>query len=260
MNSLLHIAHTAAAHARKVVMSHYAETAYEVKDDLSPVTVADRAAHDIIMEHLTATGIAILSEEAEGVPLPYPERIWIVDPLDGTKGFIRKTGDFSIMIALLEEGRPVLAVVDAPVMDRHYFALRGEGAYVVKNGETRKLQVSDRVAPTSRGLLSVNHAQPYMLEVMETLGVTEIIQVGSVGIKAGHIADNLADFYLNRGALGEWDVCAPELILTEAGGTVTDVRGELLMYGNPDHRITHGIVFSNTACHNEVVKTLSEII
>lgn len=256
IQKLLHHARTAATHAGTVIVSHYAETEYEIKDDNSPVTKADTASHEILMEHLLPLGIPVLSEEAEGMPLPYPERMWIIDPLDGTKGFIKKTGDFSVMIALLEQGRPVLAVVDAPILKKQYYATMGGGSYVAQGTEERKLTVSSRLAPETRGLLSVNHAAPYMFEVMKTLGVTETVSIGSIGIKAGYIAEDLADFYLTRGALGEWDVCAPELILTEAGGTATDEHGNPLCYGNEDHRIKHGLVMTNTSCHKEVIESL----
>lgn len=257
MHELLSCAQEAARDAASVIMSHYHDVAYEMKEDNSPVTKADRAAHDCIVRHLDTTGIPILSEEAEGVSLPYPERMWIIDPLDGTKGFLKKTGDFSVMIALIEHGRPVLGVVDAPVLKKHYYAIAGAGAFRVHGGAPVRLRVSDRRTPSIRGLLSVNHAAPYMHSLMETLRVTETVAVGSVGIKAGYIAEDLADFYVTRGALGEWDVCAPEIILAEAGGRVTDEQGNALLYGNPDHHITHGLVMSNTTSHSDILEALA---
>lgn len=256
MNDLLVHAQRAAHDAASVIMSHYSDVAYEMKDDNSPVTIADRAAHECLMGRLSETHIPILSEEDVGVPLPYPEYLWIIDPLDGTKGFLKKTGDFSVMIALLHFGRPILAVVDAPVLMKQYYASRDGGSFLTHNGQTKRLSVSQRTAPRTRGLLSVNHAAPYMYAVMDTLGVTETVAVGSIGIKAGYIAEDTADFYLTRGALGEWDVCAPELILTEAGGSVTDTNGQPIVYGNKDHRIAHGLVMSNTTSHEEVLHAL----
>jgi 3'(2'), 5'-bisphosphate nucleotidase len=256
MYTLLPIARTAAQNAGAVIMDRYAEIAYELKEDHSPVTVADTAAHHIILDTLSQTNIPILSEEALGIPLPYPEHLWVVDPLDGTKGFIKKTGDFSVMIALLERGRPVLAVVYAPYMKKEYYAILGKGSYLFENSIEKRIYVSNRTGNALRGLLSVNHAAPYMIDVMHTIGVQETVSIGSVGIKAGYIGEDRADFYVTHGALGEWDVCAPELILTEAGGRVTDTNGNLLCYGNDDHRIKHGLVLSNGMSHDAVLAAL----
>jgi len=256
MPPLLDLARNAATQAGEVILSHYGSTAFELKGDNSPVTQADQDANDILIRTLTQSGIAILSEENEGITLPYPDRLWIIDPLDGTKGFINHTDDFSVMIALVEQGRPTIAVVFAPVMGKLYYATLGGGAFVVDTEGERQLHVSDRRGSDLRALFSVNHLSPYMLAVAETLGSTEHHAIGSVGIKAGYIAENKADFYLTRGPLGEWDVAAPELILREAGGTVTDEHGDLLCYGNADHRIKHGIVLSNSMAHENILAAL----
>jgi 3'(2'), 5'-bisphosphate nucleotidase len=246
MDNLLTLAREAAKKAGEAIIPHYGTDAFTLKDDNSPVTKADTAADAVLEEMLRSSGIPILSEEdAERTSLPYPERIWIIDPLDGTKGFLNHTDDFSVMVALLEQGRPVLAVVHAPILRKHYFALQGGGAFVEDDAGVRPLHVSNRVPPELRGLVSVNHAAQYMFDICTKLSVKETVAVGSIGIKSGYIAEDRADFYVNRGGLGEWDVCAPELILTEAGGMVTDENGELLCYGSEDHRIKHGVVFSN---------------
>lgn len=262
MDSLLTIARDAAHTAGQAILTYYdhahADLGIKIKDDNSLVTLADTKANTILFEMLGETQIPILSEEALGYTLPYPERLWIIDPLDGTKGFLNHTDDFSVMIALIEHGRPVLAVVDAPVLQKQYFALRGGGSYLTDGTTERTLTVSTRTIPDLRGIVSVNHAAPYMFTVCETLNVTETIAIGSIGIKAGYMAEDLGDFYLTRGALGEWDVCAPELILTEAGGTATDTHGAPLFYGNVGHRIQHGIVFSNGVVHKEVLDALAK--
>ncbi len=249
-----------ARESAEIIRTFYGTALVTEKKDSSPVTEADIAAHEHIAKRLKETAIPILSEEdAELRALPYPERIWIVDPLDGTKGFINGTDDFSVMIALIEHGRPVLSVVHLPIGDIVYSAVRGSGAWVHHNGKRETLHVSNRMQPHLRGMLSVNHLAPYMLALNEQLSVTETVSVGSVGIKAGYIAHDKADFYVNQGKLGEWDVCAPELILTEAGGMVTDTRGEPLFYGSEDHRITHGVVFSNGTAHDLILAALAEI-
>jgi 3'(2'), 5'-bisphosphate nucleotidase len=242
--TLLTIARTAARAASTRIMSHYG---------------TDTEAHDIIMTFLTDTDIPILSEEAEGHALPHPERVWIVDPLDGTMGFIKQTGDFSTMIALLHHGRPVLAVVDAPVLKEHYYAVRGEGSFLETPDGTTRLTVSDRIIPNLRSVMGIHHQAPYMETVETLLHASTRVTVGSVGIKAGYIGADRGDYYLTRGALGEWDVCAPELILTEAGGTVTDTDGNPLFYGNADFRINRGAVFSNGKAHDAILTALASI-
>jgi 3'(2'), 5'-bisphosphate nucleotidase len=259
MNELLALARRAATEAGKAILAHYGTEEFELKEDNSPVTKADTEANTILMRVLKESGIPILSEETLDIALPYPERLWVVDPLDGTKGFLKHTDDFSVMIGLIHHGRPVLAVVYAPVSAKCYFATEGGGSFLDEGGATKRLHVSTRTSPTLRGLVSVNHAAPYMFDVCRMLDVSEEVAVGSIGIKAGYIAENRADFYLTRGALGEWDVCAPELILSEAGGHVTDERGEELFYGAPDHRIAHGVIFSNSACHDEVRNALASV-
>jgi 3'(2'), 5'-bisphosphate nucleotidase len=232
MNELLALAKSVARACGDVIMSHYGNATVTIKADLSPVTQADTEANDIVFKMLAETGFPILSEETLNVPTPYPETLWVIDPLDGTKGFIKGTDDFSVMIALLKNGQPILSVVYAPAQGKLYYALKGEGSYVEDSAGTRALHVSSRHTENLRAVFSVNHAKPYMHNIATTLGVTQIVSMGSVGIKAGLIGEDMGDYYLNLGALGEWDICAPELILTEAGGMVTDSIGNPLVYGN----------------------------
>jgi 3'(2'), 5'-bisphosphate nucleotidase len=256
---LLTLATDVARESAAIIRRFYGTAHVTEKQDSSPVTEADIAAHEHIAKRLGETGIPILSEEdAELRALPYPEQMWIVDPLDGTKGFIKGTDDFSVMIALIEHGRPVLSVVYLPIGDVVYSAIRGSGSWVHHNGEQETLRVSNRTQPHLRGMLSVNHLAPYMLTLNERLSVAETVSVGSIGIKAGYIAHDKADFYVNQGKLGEWDVCAPELILTEAGGMVTDTHGEPLFYGTEDHRIMNGVVFSNGTAHDLILDAIEE--
>ncbi len=255
MDTLLTKAILAAKEAGDEIMKHYAVTDFETKADGSPVTIADTRSNKILTEHLASTGIAILSEESVGIPLPYPEHLWIIDPLDGTKDFIKKNGDFSVMVGLIENGRPVLGVVYAPAHKTLYYAVKGDGAFVERDGIIKKLAVSERSEKDLRLIRSVNHFTPRMEAVGEKLSAT-FHPHGSIGIKAGLVGEDLGDFFFSWGNLGEWDVCAPEIILIEAGGTVTDCFGNLLSYGTTDHKIEHGLVFSNGACHSRVLEAI----
>lgn len=237
------------------IMKLYELGDFETKHDGSPVTLADTRSHEALVRHLAQTNIPILSEESDGIGHPYPEQLWVIDPLDGTKDFLKKTKDFSVMVGLLEKGRPVLGVVYAPAFDVHYYAEKGGGAYKIENGITTKLTVTTGSEQYLRFLCSVNNFAPYMEMVAEKLSATKTPR-GSIGVKAGLIAEDLGDFFFSQGALGEWDVCAPEIILCEAGGTVTDCEGNPLLYGNPEHRLKQGIVFSNGACHAQVLEAI----
>lgn len=241
----------AARQAGTSIMQLYDITDFETKSDGSPVTVADCAAHDIIHAILKKTHITILSEESDGISLPYPEYLWIIDPIDGTKGFINSTGDFAIMIGLIKQGVPILGVVYAPTRDSLYYALRGEGAYVVHNGITKKLLLSEYTHTPLRFVCSSNHYNMHMEYVREKLGAVKV-PMGGIGIKTTFITENKGDFFFTGASLGEWDVCAPHCILEEAGGTVTDCYGKPLIYGNPDHRIASGAIFSHPACHTDI--------
>lgn len=259
MHPLLNIAITAAREAGDFIMTQYGAPDINTKDDHSPVTQADMGAHDRILLHLRHTDIPVLSEESsetEFPTFPYPDALWIVDPLDGTRDFINMSGDFSVMIGLLEKGQPTLGVVYAPAHNTLFSATLGHGTYMEHNGVTQRLQVSNRTSPDLRFICSKNHFTPYMEAVAAKLVVSNSTPHGSVGIKASILGANLGDFFFYTGALGVWDVCAPQLIATEAGGTVTDMHGSPLAYATMNHRLPTGVVFSNTVCHEEVLTAL----
>ncbi|MCF7815905.1 MAG: 3'(2'),5'-bisphosphate nucleotidase CysQ [Candidatus Pacebacteria bacterium] len=255
MNSLLDIAIAAAKHAGDEIIKLYATTTHETKDDGSPVTVADMRSNEILTDHLSKTNITILSEESEGIATPYPEQMWIIDPLDGTKDFLEKTGDFSVMIGLLENGRPTLGVVYVPVHDILYYATKGSGAFLLSKEVTTRLSISDKPTSPLRFLRSVHNFSPYMKAVTEKLSA-QLLPRGSIGVKAGILCSNAGDFFFSLGNFGEWDVCAPEIITLEAGGSVTDCEGNPLFYGTKNHRVEHGILFSNTACYKNVLDAI----
>lgn len=254
MNPLLTLAIHAATEAGTEIKRLYATTDFERKDDGSPVTIADTRSNEIVIELLSESGIAILSEESPSISLPYPEQLWIIDPLDGTRDFIEKTGDFVVMIGLLEEGRPVLGVVYAPLHETLYYAELGMGAWKMQGDVVEKLTVSTRTEDL-RFVRSIHHATHEMQEVARKLNAT-FIPRGSMGIKAGMVCEGKGDFFYTRGKVGEWDVCAPEIITLEAGGQVTDCTGSPLFYGSEDHRIQNGILFSNKVCHTDILRAL----
>lgn len=231
-----------------------------------PVTAADKAANDCILNNLQAAfgtrNCAYLSEETFKSQ-PAAERlghdwVWIIDPLDGTKDFIKRTGEYALHIALAYQGRPVLAVVACPGQGKLYYAAQGQGTFL----ETRDAQGQFHSQParvSSRDrfqemtiVASRSHRNPRFNQLLEKFPVQQQRQVGSVGGKIAAIVDQTADLYLalsGDSAPKDWDFAAPELILTEAGGQFTRFDGSLLQYNREDVVQWGGILASNGTCH-----------
>ncbi len=239
--------------------------AVDRKDDDSPVTAADREANELIVGGLGAAfpDDAILSEELpdDGSRIGRA-RVWMVDPLDGTKDFIRGHEGFSTMIGLLDGAAPVLGVVYQPIGDKLYFAARGGGAFLSRRGGApERIHVSDvRVASEIRMVASKSHRTETIDRVRAELGISDELNVGSVGLKLGLIAEGLRDLYVNPAGHSKlWDACGPEAILVEAGGRLTDVRGEPLDYRGRELGNVRGLIASNGVLHDEVVTRLAAL-
>lgn len=232
--------------AGAVAMAHYGRAARTDKADASPVTEADRASNHVILEGLRRAfpADAVLSEEAaDSEGRLGAARVWIVDPLDGTKEFLAQNGEFSVMIGLAEGGAPVLGVVYLPDGDVLYAAARGLGAWVERGGRRRPLRRAPVDGRPLRMVQSRSHGDPLTAAVQRALGVTDILPCGSVGVKCARIAEGDRDLYVHPVAyMKEWDTCAPEVVLREAGGSVTDCRGEALRYNKRDPVQPHGII------------------
>lgn len=259
MERLLTIALAAAHEASEAIIAMREGVTHEIKGDGSPVTAADMRAHDIIIEHLTPTNIIILSEESDGIPVPYPEYLWVIDPIDGTKDYMKGGTDFAVMIALLHNGTPVLGVVDAPALNTIFYATAGKGAYKIVDGVATHITGKDMCGEPLQFLCSMHNSAPYMDAVAKALHA-ERMPRGSIGVKGGLLADGVGDFYFTRGRLGEWDACAPEIIFREAGGVVSDCFGNTLTYGNPEHRLQHGILFAQKECFDDVLRAVKKAV
>jgi 3'(2'), 5'-bisphosphate nucleotidase len=254
----------AARIAGSAAMRFYGNAQAVAKEGGSPVTEADHAANEVIVAALRQAfpGDAILSEEsADSAERLSAERVWIVDPLDGTKEFLAQNGEFAIMIGLAIGGRAVLGVVYQPANDILFAAAEGQGATIQRDGgETVPLRCG---APGAEGLRLVgsrSHPDALLVRMQEALGITDVRPSGSVGVKCGLIAQGERDLYVHPVPyLKEWDTCAPEAILREAGGEVTDCHGEPLRYNKPDPRQPHGIVACGPGLLEGVMRTIGPV-
>lgn len=208
------------------------------KDDGSPLTEADLASNRIIAKGLgkIAPQWRILSEESADVPFDerrHWTRYWLVDPLDGTKEFLRKTGEFTINIALIEECFPVLGVVYAPVIGKFYYAARGVGAFCEVGGKIEKLAVAQRCGEVIRVVASRSHRGEKLDAFLEKMGEFEAVSMGS-SLKFCLVAEGAADIYPRLAPTMEWDTAAAQCIVEEAGGKVVDLAGNRLQYNKMD--------------------------
>lgn len=233
--------------------------------DDDPVTQADHAANRVIMPALAREFPAdgLLSEETtDSARRLSKRRVWMVDPIDGTKGFIDGNGDFAVQIGLAVEGRPALGVVYQPAADVLHWAAKGAGAWVTRGDVTTALRVSEETEPARMRLAaSRSHRSPRMDRVVRAFGFTEEVRRGSVGIKIGLVVERQCDLYITLSSkTSQWDTCAPEAILAEAGGRITDLWGEPLQYNTEDVRNYNGVAATNGACHRRVERTLAPLL
>lgn len=254
----------AARAAGRAAMRFYGTALAVEKEGGSPVTEADHAANRVIVDALRAAfpDDAILSEESADSAARLPaERVWIVDPLDGTKEFLAQNGEFAIMIGLAVAGRAVLGVVYQPADDVLFAAAPGEGATIQRGGgETVPLRCGAPGADGLRLVGSRSHPDKLLVRMQEALGITDVRPSGSVGVKCGLIAQGERDLYVHPVPyLKEWDTCAPEAILREAGGDVTDCLGQPLRYNKPDPRQPHGIVACGRGLLDGVLATIRPV-
>jgi len=235
-------------------------------DDVEPVTQADRIANELIVNGLKQQfpSDGILAEESIDTERRLTKsRVWMVDPLDGTNGFIDGNGDFAVQIGLVEETEPVAAVVYAPLADVLYRALVGGGSWIERPlCAPERARVSDRQTFAEMRLAaSRSHRSPRMNKVVQRFGFREEVQRGSVGIKVGLLIEEQCDVYIHLSPrTKQWDTCAPQLILTEAGGRLTDLFGKPLNYNVPDVNNRNGLVASNGVSHDSIVETLAPLL
>ena len=221
----------------KILEIYNSDFAVEEKDDRSPLTAADMASHHAIIDGLKALkpDIPVLSEESKS--LPFKERsgwqtYWLVDPLDGTKEFVKRNGEFTVNIAFIEGDRPVLGVVYVPVTGMMYFGSDGVGAFKRENGQDSPIRVSAFGGGTPRVVASRSHRDERTDEFLAAYPVERLISAGS-SLKLCRVAEGTADMYPRLGRTMEWDIAAGHAVLCAAGGSVSTLDGQTLRYGKP---------------------------
>jgi len=227
-----------AKQAGSAIMNIYSsdDFAIEYKDDHSPLTAADKASHEVIMAGLKKhfPEIPVLSEE--GADIPYAvrkewQRFWLVDPLDGTKEFIKRNGEFTVNIALIENREPISGVVYVPAQDKMYWGIKGEGAWTQQaSDEPQPIKV--RQPDLDEGLtvvMSRSHPSPELEEYLENIKVAESLPIGS-SLKLCVVAEGKADLYPRLGPTMEWDTAAGHAVVVAAEGTVETPEKETLKY------------------------------
>ena len=224
--------------SEKVLHIYQSDFKVSYKEDRSPITAADIASHDIIVKGLRniSRDIPILSEE--GAEIPWEERkkwrrFWLIDPIDGTKDFTQRTGEFTVNIAMIEDGEPVMGVVTAPALKEAFWGIKGEGAHMRdRTGRVHRIRVAEP-KDTLRVVASKNHLNDETRAFIGTLGAHEIVQAGS-SLKFCRIAEGHADIYPRMGPTSEWDTAAAQAVLEGAGGSVKQTYGSLVTYGKSE--------------------------
>lgn len=251
----------------RLVMARYGRVERESKAHDEPVTEADREANAHLVEGLGAAfpEDGILAEES--APRPewwHKERVWCIDPIDGTKEFLAQNGEFAVMVGLAVGSRPALGVVLLPARDVLYFGGPGIGTFEARpaSGEARRLKVSETDdIPEMYVAISRSHRSRRVDEMTRLLGIHREQRSGSTGVKLGMVARGDVDLYLHpsRGTK-RWDACGPEAILVGAGGKLTDCRGRLLDYGTDEVENVSGLIASNGRRHDEIVERVRPVV
>ncbi len=238
---------------RQILKIYETDFSVEHKDDKSPLTAADMASHNTIVAALKqlTPDIPVLSEESATIPFDERSswsRYWLIDPLDGTREFVKRNGEFTVNIALIHEGRVELGVVHVPVTGLTYSACAGGGAFKSLPGQAAQ---AIHVRPLPMGPLAVagsrSHSGDSLLKFLDQLGPHELVSMGS-SLKICLVAEGVADLYPRLGLTSEWDTAAAQCVVEEAGGQVTGLDMQQLRYNTKDSLLNpHFFVFGDAS-------------
>jgi len=258
----LDIAIKAAQEASSVILDIYQKD-YNTftKTDDSPVTDADLKSNKKINEILSDTKYSILSEEdVDDQSRLSKDMIWIVDPLDGTSDFIDKTGEFTVMIALIQNKKPILGVIAWPTEKILFVAQKNCGAFRYSNDKWDKISVT-KIENLSecRTIGSRHHLSDKEKKFIKKLGVKDFTSIGS-SLKVGKISSGEAEAYITTtNKMKEWDTAASYCVITEAGGKMTDMSGNQITYNNKSVYHQNGILVTNGLIHDKIVKEFKKL-
>ena len=270
----LDVACEIARDAGAIVLKHYeAGATADAHKDGEPVTIADRESDVFIVDALRQAfpHDVIVSEESVGelTPPPPPDgvdqepsRIWYVDPMDGTSDFVKRTGDFVVMIGLAVAGWPALGAVYHPLTGTLYRGGHGLPAESIVGDRRTELRVSQISEPAeARLVVSRSHTPDIIVDIAERLGIEHMEKCGSVGLKAARVAEGAGELYLHPSVGTKlWDTCAPEAILVAAGGAFSDCNGRPLVYGGASLHNNSGICASNGRLHDAALAELEGLL
>ena len=266
MSDELQFAKELAIGAGAVLLKHFAQKG-EVrwKGKGNPVTDADQEASRFIVEslHRRFPMDGILSEEEVDNPERLTKsRVWIIDPMDGTAEFVAGLTEFAVMIGLAVDGRPALGVVYLPVEKKLYYSESGGGAFVESGTSKRQLQVSRESNPGQATIAaSRSHDSAMSQQIRQALGIGYVVRVGGVGLKVAMICEGQAHVYIHAGAgTNQWDTCAPEIILLEAEGQMTDTANISIAYNTANPQNLQGVIASNGFLHSSAVAAARKIL
>ena len=244
----------------KVLEVYETDFSTEKKDDDSPITQADIESNKILKEVLEETGIAILSEEdVDDKKRLSEEKIWIIDPLDGTTDFVNKTGEFTVMVGLVENHKSVLGLIYWPIKKRMYLAEAGKGAFY-HDEEWKKIEVTVMSElQNCHALVSRHHLSEKEKKLLDEMEISIVTNIGS-SLKVTEIASGDAEIYLTTtNKMKQWDTCASNCIISEAGGKMTDISGNELLYNTEIVNHENGILVTNGLIHQDALDTISRL-
>jgi 3'(2'), 5'-bisphosphate nucleotidase len=251
--------------AAEVVKRVYAapfEVEFKSKDD--PVTRADREANELACEQLARAfpGVPIVAEESD--PREYAgftkhDRVWFVDPLDGTREFVAKNGEFAVMLGLAEGGRAIVGAIVAPAWERAFVGIVGEGAWEIsKNGTRVPIHVSTQESISDASfVVSRSRAVERAMRLAAVVGASKVVPHGSSGLKGVLVANGVYDVYVQPGNAGmRWDACATEALVRAAGGACTQEDGSTFDYADGELHNRRGLIATNGRLHQAVVEAI----
>jgi len=248
-----------------IVQIYNSDFDYKLKKDFSPITEADNISHTIITERLKilAPKIPIISEENCDIPYSIRSRwkkYWLVDPLDGTKEFINKNGDFTVNIALIDNNTPIFGVIHIPVTNETYWGSKVNGSfYSNANNDVKQIRVSKNNNNPIRLVISRSHPSELLNDLLEKIIDYEILKVGS-SIKFCHIASGQAECYPRFGPTSEWDTAAGEAIVSFAGGNMVNVTGKSMNYNAKEDYLNPNFIVSNDKIISERILSIANTI